>query len=103
MLYFLCQKSNPAIDGHLGSALRAILVGVATNSNSYDSMPVRGRAVQCSSRDVERIGRKGQVRVLGLIHYYVLAIQKEIRADFEPITEHFQMSGSEGTLPLQQF
>jgi transposase len=36
------------------------------------------------------------------MRYHVLALQKEIRVDFEPITEHFQMSGSEGTLPLQQ-
>jgi hypothetical protein len=37
------------------------------------------------------------------MRYHVLALQKEIHVDFEPITEHFQMSGSEGTLPLQQF
>lgn len=55
------------------------------------------------SRGIERVGRKGQVRGSGFICYRVLAIQKEIRADFEPITEHFQMSSREGTLPLQQF
>jgi hypothetical protein len=31
-----------------------------------------------------------------------MAIQKEIRADFEPFAEYLQISGSEGALPLQQ-
>ena len=31
-----------------------------------------------------------------------MTIQKEIRADFEPLAEDLQISGSEGALPLQQ-